>query len=323
MILQGFEAGTLGATISSGDIQTAGDTAATAVGVDSGATFTYSNTHAAHGTKAAKITSAGATAQGKWAISGDAGAARFYLYLSAAMSSSETRLFHLSNGFTALLRLKGLNNGYMRLDAGGSTAWTSPTAIPAGEWIRVEIAYRRAAGEAKVAIYSADSTTAISDSGWMTGLALGSTNPDGARFGVLGTATPVPDLWMDSVAVDITATDYIGPATVPNVDPIVSVVGPASLPAGDAGTVTATASDSGGTIASYAWGTTAGVLSGSGASVTLTNDANRLERTATVTCTVTNDGGATAQATHDVTFTGAPVVLHDGTNWTPAARRLP
>ena len=138
-----------------------------------------------------------------------------------------------------------------------------------------------------------------------------------------GAANPLRDFpWqsMQVLAADYDPAAEAGATFTPrstdiagNIAPTVSLSGPATIASGAGDTITATASDTDGTIASYAWGTTAGVLSGTGASVTLTNDATASERTATVTCTVTDDAGATAVGSLAVSLlTGAPIALYGG-----------
>ena len=204
-------------------------------------------------------------------------------------------------------------------------AWAAANSAP-----RTSIIVARALQEFGAIIGDRSSAGAVSLSG-DTGTALGF-DPWPLLFADSGAANPLADLPLADCVVLQASYD---PSTEPgavfaptaaagtgNASPTVSLGGPASLQAGAAGTIAATASDTDGTIASYGWSTTAGVLSGSGSSVTLTNDPNRSERTATVTCTVTDNGGATAQATQAVTLYHAPAVLYDGTSWNPAARRL-
>ena len=100
----------------------------------------------------------------------------------------------------------------------------------------------------------------------------------------------------DSVTIRITVTD----PDDPNQAPTVSLSGASEVDAGDTTSITATANDVDGIIASYTWSVNFGSISGNGAIGTYTAPDTSSPLNVTITCEVTDDDGATASATHDI-----------------------
>ena len=89
----------------------------------------------------------------------------------------------------------------------------------------------------------------------------------------------------------------------PNQPPTIRIIGPSTVTGGSTAQISATASDVDGTIVSYSWSVDGGTVLGSLALAVFTAPAaNQLsDEIYTISCTVTDDDGETATATHEVT----------------------
>ena len=111
-----------------------------------------------------------------------------------------------------------------------------------------------------------------------------------------------------SATYDVTVNNV----PVPNQSPTISsITGDTTINEGASGTLTGTASDSDGTISTYAWSVddTSVITITSGNAATLQYTASQVssDTQVTFTLTVTDDDGATASATYDVTVNNVPV----------------
>jgi hypothetical protein len=196
----GFEGGTLGATIG-----TSGGDASPPFSTVSGASWTYSDTHTNRGSRAALLASAASgTHRLNWANGTSAALLRAYVWVSGA-ATGDTWL--LASNPTGSNGVRALIQGTARLrltDNGGTIRWTATNTFPTGEWVRVE-SYATAGttttdGTARLAYYLGDSTTAVEDSGLVTGVNTAAATGlfEQARFGGAGSAG---DVWYDDIAV--------------------------------------------------------------------------------------------------------------------------
>lgn len=119
------------------------------------------------------------------------------------------------------------------------------------------------------------------------------------------------------------AFEAIGPAGATNAAPTVGLSSDKSeIHPGETATLTATATDSDGTISTTGWSTTAGTLTGSGMTRTLTAPASLNDQTATITFTATDNLGAQSQTTTDVTLKASMSKTFNGTSWIPHVESL-
>lgn len=200
----GFDTGTNGAAIATtdpGDPWPCNEVALVGTG-----TAVYSNTHAAHGALAAKLTAAAAGDRATigWIV-WNAATLTFSVYVYwAAYPSGAMDWITIRNGTTNAAKVQIWADGKIRVvNAGGSTIKTFAAAIGTGSWIRIELSVTKGTttsnGQIKVAYYAGDSTTATDsyDSGAATDA--GTTNLVTAHLGMLTGGTVTGEFWCDSM----------------------------------------------------------------------------------------------------------------------------
>jgi hypothetical protein len=144
------------------------------------------------------------------------GAFRLYVY-ATANPASEVWLGTFSVGGTRAIWVGHEANGTLRLFTTGGTLWTSSVAMPLNQWNRVEVFGTQDASSAtvKCSYYTGDNTSAIATSGVLTSQNTGATPFDRVTLGKHNAVALTADYWIDDVAMDSAATDYIGPITTP------------------------------------------------------------------------------------------------------------
>lgn len=307
-----FEGGTAGAAVGTapggGNPFTASDS-----------TIVYS-TDAAHGSFGATYTGA-STGNGavRWALSNES---TVKLVVSLKMPALPTvdydfgRLTYTGDATSAYARINSI--GQLRLiTAGGVTAWTAPSAITAGTRYRYELyvtaGTSTTTGTVRLLAYVGDSTTATFDSGLITGTnTSGGTSFINARFGKLASGAYTGTVVFDDVAVytGADATQSASPYTAVNKPPVVSAGPDQSVTIGSTCSLTGTATDPDGTIASTVWSfvsypQAAGSAPTLTGGTTLTPSFQPAQAGAYVLqLTATDNGGATTS--DQVTVTGTP-----------------
>jgi hypothetical protein len=180
----------------------------------------YDTTRAAHGTRSMAITMGGTLglAYTHWQVPG-AGTVpkiwgRFYIYQTAIVANS-TRIATLYNAAptgTACLFIRLVTStGKIELVGGGGTIWTSASALPLNQWVRVEFMCvgHATAGQAQMSYYSGDSTTATESSGTFT-----NQNTTGeiasVAWGISSNNSSLAKFWLDDMGSSLVAA--LGPA---------------------------------------------------------------------------------------------------------------
>lgn len=194
-----FESGTNGTNITTGNSGGASGTAFNQV--TTGITYT---TDAMHGSMAATTTSS-ATEYLRWSNSDGPILLRSYHKFSSLAGQVPVRM-SFGTGTIHLGMLTAGNLGRMQLYQGSGLA-TSPSAISPNTWYRFELYIKAGSGsgEARVAVYVGDSTTAWWDSGLITGLTIDSivnqyvgkfdTNSSNATWDSVGVKTASDAVW--------------------------------------------------------------------------------------------------------------------------------
>ena len=305
---QGFDHLADETPITTGNSGGTGNDAASLVYV-SGSTMTADTAVSAAGGVSARIDSSGSgSARFDWAMSGAKLRARGYFYFDSTLPTSDTTILYVGGDVDDVCRTLVQSTSKLRVwDNANADIWTAAAALSTGTWYRVEMIVDLAAGTVRVAYYAGHSTTPIEDSGVLSSVAMGSntaiTNP---RFGKASTAAYLGTFHIDELRVDDSVSaSFIGPWVDTNVAPVVSAgLDQAHLP-GATVTLTATATDSDGSIASSSWTQTAGsptvVLAGSGLSRTFTMPSLGDGESLTFEFSATDDDGATSTDTMDVT----------------------
>lgn len=220
-----FEGGTNTTTLTQG---TAGNTGGTSgnffdtVTIGGGATDAFDNTHAAHGTLAAKIaTGSSAAVYNTWSVSlTNTGVQqawfRLYLYFTANPTNTH-RVFSATAGGSVAAALSVTTSGTLRwTDTAGSTVFTTATAIPLNAWFRVEgfvTGNGDGAGQVALSLYAVPDSAAPAET--YTSPATQSTAGliTDVRYGVSAAVASVGPYWMDDIGVSITGP--LGPSLTP------------------------------------------------------------------------------------------------------------
>lgn len=250
LIRNNFDGGTNGTGMTTGN--TGGSSGDAFSAVEAAAIF--SNEQKKSGTLSMKPSSAAVSSYGRWAVGEKNIAVRMYVYMTAAHSADYNLLQFRSDTTTniASVRMTGASNLRLYLHGSSSNAWTSTATFPLNQWVRVEVYIKMGTttsnGEARIAYYLGDSTTAVQDSGALTGLNVRGdlTNTGHVFIGKTGSGAYGGNFYLDSVALNA-GTDFpsgsglIGPDLAPLATPIVTptYVSPSSTSATD-GSITIT-----------------------------------------------------------------------------------
>lgn len=93
--------------------------------------------------------------------------------------------------------------------------FTSTVDTPTSTLLRFEVYLKvgttTSNGEGRLAIYLGDSTTALTDSGLVTGMNLGTADIQTVRFGIASTSSEVPVPYFDAIQIQDAASGLIGP----------------------------------------------------------------------------------------------------------------
>lgn len=323
----GFEAGTNGNAVGTSDASPA---------FSGAGGCTYSTAHPAHGSLGMKITGGGGTARVVWASGSPTKIlARTYAYFASA-PGADSELIRIQNVAGTGLAVRGYINSaasgsqQLRLGTSGTTnEWTSTVSggFPLGQIVRIELygdaGTSSTTGQIRLAAYLGDSTTPITgaDSGLLTGKNVAGTDAalGEIRFGANG--NPAIDFYFDDIGVKTGVDAVWGAWPVTNTPPTVSLTGNQNLAASAPFTINVTASDSDGTISTYAAtvdstksSTTQSLTGASTATITGTGPSS-LGHVVTISETVTDNGSATATATTELrtpitgSTTGVPLAL--------------
>lgn len=321
----GFEGQSSGAPLTSA--AAAGEDTLTAVTSTSGAASLTGSIEQAHaGAMSCRVQCAsGSAVMARYTgTSSVQGAVRWYMYLNTAIGTTDTFPIEVYSqaGGGYVMRFAFLNTGRGRIKAPAiANAYTTPVTVPIGEWVRCDLWYNITQGRFRFTMASGESESLLADSGVIAG-DLGSRIPDGLRFGKTDSGQATEVYFLDSLTYEPGAPDILGPTVVTNRPTVTLAPGRPALDAGEVTTITATATDMDGTITSYTWSTTAGELAGSGAITTLRNTPSRTDRTATVTCTVTDDVGGETSAIVGVELLQAARKVVLGGAMLPVVRRV-
>ena len=276
---------------SNGATATTADSGFSSIVTSGGNTVTYDSSIVRSGTSMSFLyTFAGSSGVAYGAYSTLNGAQwrmRLYVYLTA-LPNVEWYLGWLSSGTTVQASVGLLATGKLVQRASGTagTGNSGSVVIPLNTWVRIEFAGTvGSAGTMQSAMYSGESTTAL-DSLSTTGQNTGTANLVNARFGLTTTTTATGSMRLSGLAVGDDSSTFFGPAVVANTPPTISGPGTVNTTASTA-SLTFQASDTGGTIASFA----------------LVNQSNTANSTITPTIgtpTLTGIGTANATATFPV-----------------------
>jgi hypothetical protein len=275
----------------------------------------YTNVRTAHGsTSAVSLAATGSPAYAAWTLAGESAVSgRIYYYVSTAVNADIWPMELLDNSSAGQVFIRLTSTGFLRIMGPAQTnLWTSTQAVPSGQFVRIGFYVNQATNQFRCAMFSGDSTTAIADSGVLTGSAgaLGTTGFYSARQGVANNCTFTGTMGWDDAAIYTGAdasSSLIGPVTTGTPGSVTCSAGTnqVGVEPWTAVTLAGTDADTGGTITTRAWTQTAGAtvtLSGaSTATATYTAPATIAGDTATFQYKVTDSTAASATSTVQVT----------------------
>ncbi|RHA43675.1 PKD domain-containing protein [Cellulomonas rhizosphaerae] len=281
------------------------------------------NTHVHTGSQALKVTIPTSSSQSyrlPFAAANNAAAISFCFWLAAAPAANFPILtLRHSSGIAGRLQFNSAGKLILLDSAGTGTIGTSTGTVTFGQWNVVDIVVNTTTGNITANLRAAGSGTVVAtvtgtgaslSGNALTHIDLGA--PSGNGTGSTQT------IWFDDVQLDDGATSEIGEYVAANVPPSLSLTGIQTVAASAAVTCTATASDSDGSIVSYAWTGTRYTPGAAPASITLTNAATATcSYTAAssgpvldvLQCIVTDDGGATNTKTTEVRVNSATTAI--------------
>lgn len=241
-----------------------------------------------------------------------------------AVPASDVYLARVGVGTTRYASLHVNTSGKLRVSdfTGTGGVWTATNALSANTdyWFEFQVDSGTTASNGKITFsyYLKGSSTPIETTA-LTTLDCGS-GVTYTRIYALKYAGNTQFAFDDLKVTD--AFEAIGPVNT-NLPPVVSLSSDRSeLHPGEAATLTATATDSDGSISTTSWSTTAGTLVGSGLSRTLTAPASLSDQTATITFTATDNLGAQSQATTAITLKASMSKMYNGSTWVPLVEYL-
>jgi len=232
-LVNSFEGGTTGTTISTGNSGPGSGNAFDAVSAPGGGgTLAFSNAEAAHGSLACDLATTGTTGTPyvAWTTSMGSQAQvwfRLYLYFTANPSATQ-RVFAALQGGTACATIAVGTSGKLQfLNAAGSAIFTQTGTIPLNQWFRIEgfIIGSATVGQVELKRFNSPDSTVASE----TNTSAASQNTTGAmdtyRFGH-GAGSALANLgpwWQDDIG--LSNGGYLGPVIPPVAVPAVAPPG--------------------------------------------------------------------------------------------------
>lgn len=232
-LLNNFEEGTNGTTISTANSGGSEQNAFDSVNIGSTGAITYSNAQAAHGTLSAALT-VGATAGTtdlEWNTTSFGTNPVFWFRLYGnftTLPSNNNRIFTSSDGSGGGLRLASTTNGHIQVqNSAGVTVYQFVNAVTTGTnvWFRLEglIVRSTSSGAAQISLYNTQDSLTPTESCYVYNIStIDGTSAGKPDFGMNG-ANANNALNLDDIGVSVTG--YLGPANLPPLIPVVGGTG--------------------------------------------------------------------------------------------------
>lgn len=213
ILVNTFEGGTQGTTISTGNSGGTSGNAFDNVSIGSGGTLTYDGTQAAHGSLSAEITTAGSGVFFGWVASLGTQTQvwfRQYLYLTGNPSANIAP-FKAQSGASNCAQMGINTSGKITFqNAAFSTVITSASTIPLNQWFRVEgfVLAGTSTGQLSFSLYDAADSVTPTETQTSTAAQVLLASMDRVNFGQIQAVSAGP-FWMDDIGVS--TTGYLGP----------------------------------------------------------------------------------------------------------------
>ena len=214
-VTAGFELGTAGNTLTTGD--TGDATAYNTVAIGSGTTLVYSTDQAKFGSQSMKCQQTGGAGNIQFDVSSITDTyGRFYLYRSAVPSGTLHQLIRFQNtgSFSSYIAINHSTGRLYIRDVSAAKTATGTVSIATSQWIRIEyhLVTHASTGSLEVKLFnSPDSTTATETISFTAGNTLSAI--DTYRIGNISSMTDGP-WYMDQILLN--ATSYPGPYIPPS-----------------------------------------------------------------------------------------------------------
>lgn len=298
------EGGSAGVTVTTGNSGAGSGDAFGQITTAGAPTYVFSNTTASHDVLSYSISGiSGDTAKFYMYNGGGSNAAlRCYIYLSVLPAMSQ-QLFALQNtsfSFAAVVAINAANKLIVQ-DAGGTTLYTTTTALNSGVWYRVEmqavVGATTSTGSLDFQYYTGDSMTA--DGSYASGATVNTGTASIIR-GVFGklTSSAALNAYFDSFGYDDTTASPLGPYSGASNTAPTAYSGTNQIGVEPYTTITLTATDSDvdGTVVSRQWqqlsGTSVALSGANSVTCTFTAPGTLLGDTLTFGYTATDNQGA-------------------------------
>lgn len=278
------------------------------------ATMEFDTAQKAHGTTSYKFafTAASESAYLQWVSppleAAGTYAIRGYFYMGAAPAANDQFILLVRNaGGTAFILTVEPGGRFRFLNAASGGGINADTVIPANTWVRFSVLASKGTttsnGSVQLKWYLGDSTTQQGATLESTAYNTGTSDFTTVRFGRGAPLASAWGFWLDDLAVQTAATDHVPPYGA-NLAPVVTVAPSQTVQVGAPTTITWTANDSDGTIASQSITRSSGpgsapTLSGSGSSRTVTFTT---QGTHVYAITATDDDGAVSATVYHTVY---------------------
>lgn len=215
LLLNSFEGGTSGTTISTGNSGAASGTAFNYVNINGGAALAYDNTHAAHGSLSARFTSSATPGAPYLQWSTALGTQtqvwfRAYLYF-ASNPANQHSVVDLINGGNLCSRVNITIAGKLiATDTTGSAIFTTTNSIALNQWVRIEgyVIASATVGQVQLKLFNVPDSVTPTETQTSAATQNTYTSMADYNFGVAVNTANVA-FWMDDIG--LSSTGPIGP----------------------------------------------------------------------------------------------------------------
>lgn len=329
-----FDGGTDGSQVTVANSSNGGNSALSYIFYNNGSfpsgnpNIVYSSTAAMSGSLGCRLTlgtSSTYIAYEDLSGAGDRSVTRFPIRFPSNPTATAT-IFVLRSSSGLMAQAIIRTTGQIRVADAATFQTASDFALSTNTVYWTEIAVTRGTttsnGRIELRVFSADATTQVWS--WDSGATLntGTALPQVCRWPTATSSVGWSYVDLDDIQWDSNkSTGWLG--AINNIPPSVSVSADKSTAfPGETVTLTATTTDSDGTIVSTGWSTTVGTLVGTGLTRTLAVPPSLTDQSATITFSATDDGGAQAQDTVTITLKASMSKMYDGTQWVPLIEYL-
>lgn len=214
LLLNSFEGGTSGTTITTGNSGGTSGTAFNYVNINGDAALTYNNTHAAHGSLSGHFTTSGSSGSPylQWSTGTQTQVwFREYLYFASNPANYHTVLSLINSGNLCSSVYVNTSGKLYATNTSAVTIFTLTNSIPLNQWFRIEGYVITSATVGQVQLQLFNTPDSVTPTETQTSAATQNTYTSIAQsnFGVNANVANVA-FWMDDIG--LSSTGYLGPS---------------------------------------------------------------------------------------------------------------